>query len=451
MATTSRKNGKVTTSTSQSTADQATSNQPNDSHNNQESLVQVTLVNSDYSSHKKEYRSTHHFQSNARYFTMCIYGLIFVALATIIIILIANWNNTSAFIGSFFDTLTPFIIAFFIAYILNPFVRRTDALLKRKLFKNRMEKGRKLLSITIVYLIVLSLITITLLYITPELMHSTEDIQKVYTKINVPEIEHSIIQTLDGLQEKYPQLNFQIIEDKINELIPSLVSYGTTLLTNLLSISFSIVRTLINIILAIVISCYMLSDKFDLVKNSKRMVYAMFPKKRAQFIVETAGECNTIFSQFIIGKAIDSLIIGIICFFLMTILRLDYAILFSVIVGITNMIPYFGPFIGAVPGVVIYTFIDPISAIIFAIMIFILQQFDGLYLGPKILGGSTGLTPLWVIFGITVGGAYGGVLGMFLGVPITAVVAYLLNKFITSRLEKKNLSDDIFETPSNLK
>ena len=123
----------------------------------------------------------------------------------------------------------------------------------------------------------------------------------------------------------------------------------------------------------------------------------------------------------------------------LSILRLDYAVLVSVIVGITNMIPYFGPFIGAVPGILLYLCIRPLDAVIFAIMILVLQQFDGWILGPKILGDSTGLSPLWVIFGITIGGAYGGVIGMFLGVPLVAVVAYLLNQAVQSVLKKKRL------------
>ena len=121
---------------------------------------------------------------------------------------------------------------------------------------------------------------------------------------------------------------------------------------------------------------------------------------------------------------------------------MPYALLISVIVGVTNMIPYFGPFIGAVPGVLIYLFISPLEALGFAVMILALQQFDGLILGPKILGSSTGLKPLWVIFAITLGGAYGGVLGMFLGVPVVAVISHLFNKFLKNKLAHKHIPDD---------
>ena len=150
-------------------------------------------------------------------------------------------------------------------------------------------------------------------------------------------------------------------------------------------------------------------------------------------------QCNHIFNGFLFGKVIDSLIIGLLCLIAMTILRLPFALLLSVIVCITNLIPYFGPIFGAIPGVLIYLFMDPKLSLVFAIMILILQQFDGLYLGPKILGDLTGIKPLWVIFGITVGGAYFGVIGMFLGVPTVAVFMYLVDLFMEKKLQKKKL------------
>ena len=123
----------------------------------------------------------------------------------------------------------------------------------------------------------------------------------------------------------------------------------------------------------------------------------------------------------------------------MTILRLPFTPIVSLIVGITNMIPYFGPFIGAVPGIVLILMVDPIQAIIFTILIIVIQQFDGLYLGPRILGETVGLRPLWIIFAITVGGSIGGVVGMFLGVPVVAVLAYLADKLLTRLVKKKNV------------
>ncbi len=382
------------------------------------------------------------FQPNSHYYTICIYGLIFVTLATLIIMAIVNWGRLVSFLQNVFSVLTPFVIAFFIAYILNPLVKWFNRLFEKKLMKKSSVKARKIIAIAITYLVVLTCFTIVILYITPELVNSAKDLDSSYKKINLTEVEKGINNFLSGLSNTFPNLNFEAVESKINEMIPKLFNYGTDVISYLLSISVSIVKMVINILLAFVISCYMLADKHSLKHNFKRITYCILPKKRATYFLQTLRECNTIFSKFIVGKFIDSLIIGIICFIAMSILRLDYAILLSIIVGVTNMIPYFGPFIGAVPGVLIYLFLNPIEALIFAIMIFILQQFDGLYLGPKILGESTGLTPLWVIFGITIGGAYAGILGMFLGVPFVAVFAYLANKYINNRLKRKGIEVD---------
>ena len=171
-------------------------------------------------------------------------------------------------------------------------------------------------------------------------------------------------------------------------------------------------------------------DKKILAKNSCRILYAIMSKNKTLALVKTVKECNNIFYNFVMGKALDSSIIFVITFIAMSIFKLKFTLLISVFVGITNMIPYFGPFIGAIPGIIILLIVNPVHAIIFTIEIIIIQQFDGLYLGPKILGDSCGIKPLWVIFGITIGGAYGGPFGMFVGVPLTAIIAHLINKLI---------------------
>lgn len=193
----------------------------------------------------------------------------------------------------------------------------------------------------------------------------------------------------------------------------------------------------------------MLIDKNIISLNVKRLLYAIFSKDKTDSFLNTVFECNKIFGRYIVGKTIDSTIIGILCFIFMNIAGLKYSLLISLIVGITNMIPYFGPFIGAVPGAILCLTTGWQYCIIFCILIFILQQFDGLYLGPKILGDSTGLRPVWIIFAITAGGWAAGVIGMFLGVPVVAVIAYLIQRFINRRLDKKQLTDSDFATDSD--
>ena len=213
----------------------------------------------------------------------------------------------------------------------------------------------------------------------------------------------------------------------------------TNVVPMIFTTSISVVKGLLNVLIAFIVSVYMISDKKLLARGFKRVLYSVASEKAGDMIMETLRECYHIFSQFVLGKTVDSFIIGWICFFLMTILRLPFTPIISLIVGITNMIPYFGPFIGAVPGVVLILMVDPIKAIIFTVLIIVVQQFDGLYLGPRILGETVGLRPLWIIFAITVGGSIGGVVGMFLGVPVVAVSAYLMDKLLNKLVRKKNV------------
>lgn len=381
----------------------------------------------------------HKFETNKKYFIISIYTLAVIAIATIMISLILNFSYTVQAVKDATTVLSPFITAFFIAYILNPIVITIDKKLLQKKCKLKSKKVRKFLSILLSYLLVIGLITISLVYIIPQLIATVSELNGTVTDVYTKSIDF-----IRNLEETFPYVDFAAIEKKLTTSFPEIISYGTNLITNLfpalIDISVSIIRIVINLLLSIVISCYMLSDKKVLKRNVKRIIYALLPEQKAKNLLTNARECDSIFSRFIVGKTIDSLIIGVICYILMRVLRLDYALLLSVIVGITNMIPYFGPFIGAVPGVIIFLTISPIKAVVFALMILALQQFDGLYLGPKILGESTGLKPLWVIFGITVGGACWGVIGMFLGVPLTAVISFLLNKALTNRLQKKNIN-----------
>lgn len=382
------------------------------------------------------------FETNSKYFTICVYTLCVIAIGTVLIYAIVNWSKTKETISNVITVLSPFFAGFFIAYVLNPLVLALDKLfskitIKKKQMKTNLRRGLAILSS---YIIALGIVIVIMIYIVPQFLNSIQDLTD-----RVPDMYNAAYDYLNGFQERYPNLDVEFVQEKINELKPRLIDFGTNMVTNafplLFDLSVSIVKSVINLLLALVISAYILIDKHMLKRNIRRFIYSLFNKVTSEYICSTAQKCNFIFSGFIFGKLIDSIIIGILCFIIMVIIRLPYAVLLSTIVGITNMIPYFGPFIGAVPGVVIYLLLDPIKAIIFAIMILVLQQFDGLYLGPKILGESTGLKPIWVIFAITVGGAYFGVLGMFLGVPIVAVFAFLLNEFIDRKLAKKNITE----------
>lgn len=377
------------------------------------------------------------FSASPKYFTICVYALGTIAVAALIIFAIVNIGKISGAIRQFLNVISPFITAFFIAFIINPLVKKIERLLER-MFHLKRVRSRVLISMLLSYLIVFGIIVIGMVYVVPQVTESIGDLLKKQEGLYL-----QVVDFLQNIEEYFPQIDFDSIETQLQSFWPQLVNYGTSLASNMvpkiLDLGISIAKIAINLLLSVAISIYMLYDKRGLSKIMTKVVYAVLPSGYASKTTDTVKECGKIFSGFIVGKSIDSLIIGVLCFLIMQILKLPYGVLLSVIVGITNMIPYFGPFIGAVPGILLFLCIHPVDALVFAIMIFALQQFDGWVLGPMILGESTGLTPLWVIFAITVGGAYAGVLGMFLGVPIVAVVAYLMNRLIEGKLQKKRI------------
>lgn len=363
------------------------------------------------------------------------YIVALVAIIAIIFLMIANWGVVLAVIGKFLTILMPFILGFFFACFINPLVKRVHSLLNR-IKTGKGAKIKKAFSVIISYVVVIGVITVLLIYIIPQIKASIGELGNTIQDGYQYMITHQ-----KELNEKIPFIGLGGGIEYIKEFAyKKIMSNSSEILPYVYHVSSSLLTTSYNVLMGLVISIYIILDMKKLKRSARKVVYALSPKKKEQEVWETMKQCSHIFNGFLIGKMIDSLIIGILCLIAMSILKLPYALLLSLIVCITNMIPYFGPIIGAIPGVMIYLFIDIRYAFIFALMILILQQFDGLYLGPKILGDQMGIKPLWVIFGITVGGAYFGVMGMFLGVPVVAVIMYLLQLFLDKKLKKKNIS-----------
>lgn len=193
---------------------------------------------------------------------------------------------------------------------------------------------------------------------------------------------------------------------------------------------------------AVIASVYMLASKQKLTQQIKRMLYAFFPTQPVNIFLSYCRRANSIFAAFINGKLIDSAIIGALCFVFSQLLHVPFAILVSVIVGVTNIIPFFGPIIGAIPCLMILSIVDPWSALRFAVLIILLQQFDGNILGPKILGDSTGLSPILVLIAIVAGGGLFGFVGMVLGVPTFALLYSILRDITAVNLVKRGVDEN---------
>lgn len=378
------------------------------------------------------------FTWNRKYLTVCLYAILVVLASVLIIKTVIDWDNVVLRFKAALAVLSPFLWGAFIAFLINPLVKLFNKLFgKIKPFKKH-EKPRKFLSLLISYLLVIALVVLMFVYLLPQIGTSLTEIVN-----QVPGWINQINEGLMKFETDHPDFDYDIVNEFLNNITPQLMEFSKRVVTDVVPVIFttsiSVVKGLLNVLIAFIVSVYMVSDKKLLARGFKRVLYSVASEKTGDVIMETLRECYHIFSQFVLGKTVDSFIIGWICFFLMTILRLPFTPIVSLIVGITNMIPYFGPFIGAVPGIVLILMVDPIQAIIFTVLIIVIQQFDGLYLGPRILGETVGLRPLWIIFAITVGGSIGGVVGMFLGVPVVAVLAYLFDKLLNRLVRKKNV------------
>lgn len=394
------------------------------------------------------------FQFNRHYFLIAVYIILIVAISAIVIRFTFDWHNMSGILKSIYNVTAPFIIGTFVAFILNPLVKWFKTSVFQKIFRIKKEKPATYLSIASTYIVVFGLLVILIMYIVPQIYSSIIDLTG---QINT--LYYNAMTILTEFQKNHTDMTFidyNKIIDTINNAVPQIINYLTGITGSVVpfiySAASSFLKSIYNIIIAIIVSIYIIGDQKNLISNFKKLIYAILPVKGRNGIIDVLNQSVKIFGDFVWGKAVDSIIIGLINFIAMTILNLKFSVLISVIVGITNMIPYFGPFIGGAIGAVILLITSPLKALIFVALILVLQQFDGIYLGPKILGSSIGIKPLWVIFGITAGGSIGGVIGMFLGVPCVAVLSYILDKFINAKLREKNLvfSDGkIYETDDN--
>ena len=379
------------------------------------------------------------FSSKHRsYFTISLYVLGVVAISTLIIKSIVNWASTKAFLSAVISLLAPFFLGIFFAFLIHPLVKRFEKNLFHDKCHIKSQKLRQFLAILISYIIVLGATTLFLIIVIPQITNSLSDVLDIFKSWYAIASDFVL-----NLESHYPEFDFAFIDETLDQFFPSIVNYLSNLLTNtipmLFSASVSVLTWLFNILIALAVSCYILADRKTIKNNFKKFLYAVFSTKNADGLIATLKSCNNIFSGFIVGKFIDSLIIGILCAILLMIFKMPFVALISVIVGVTNMIPYFGPIIGAIPGFLIIVISDFKQAVVYLILILALQQFDGNILGPKILGDSTGLKPLWIIFAITVGGWLWGPVGMFLGVPLLAVISFLTNRWIEQRLACKEI------------
>lgn len=362
--------------------------------------------------------------SRKGYFRLILFIIIILVTSKIV----DNYAFFISITSKLLHLLSPLFWGVGIAYVLNP---------PMMILEKKFPKHKRVFSLLVVYAIFIGILVIFFVFVGPEIIKNTIDLTERLLII----WNNSYDYISDLLEELSTGLGIDLSFLNINEnTFPKILEFFNTTFNHVFFTALNITKGFFTFVLGIFVSLYLLSSKERYLANTKKYVFAFLGKDKSKIIYNYAAKINIIFKNFLVGKFIDSLIVGIICFIGFTLLKINYAFLFSLIVGITNMIPYFGPFIGAVPAFVITLFFSPVQAIWVAIFLLALQQFDGWYLGPAILSESVGTSPLFIILAILIGGGFFGPIGMLLAVPTFKSVSIIWNDYIESRIKRGDIS-----------
>lgn len=379
-----------------------------------------------------------------KYLYWGVTAILVISVSIFVFYGVFHLDEIKSAISKWITILMPIIYGLAIGYLLSPVVNYQEKHIFNPFFyeKCRIEKNKKsrkriralaifvTLSFALLLLFGLFSLLIPQLFISisnlitsfPEIYDNfIQSVEEVF--MDNPDLETDVIGYLNAASEYTEKfLNTQILP-RVNQIFVQLSS-GV----------LNFIGVLKNIFIGIIVSIYIMSSKELFGAQAKKLAYAVLKPYRANILIKNLRLTNEMFSGFISGKLLDSFIIGIMCFLAMKLMNMPYPVLISVIIGITNIIPFFGPYLGAIPCGILILLVNPIQCIYFIVFIIILQTFDGNVLGPKILGQSTGLSSFWVIVAILLGGGLFGILGMFIGVPVFAVIYALIKAFINRTL-----------------
>lgn len=356
------------------------------------------------------------------------------------------------FVRKLTSVLAPVVYGAVIAYLLTPVMNWIERVLHaawQKVFPKKHLKNAagilRFFSILLAEAVAILLIYLLMSVLIPQLIDSVamliNNAESYYNKIyvwvtNLLEKNPEIAGWMETNLENYYNDLMKVLTEQV---LPGAQQMLTTITGGIWTGIWGLVTFTTNFLVGIIISVYLLAMKEKSLARCCKLLYALLQEEQARWVVRATRKTDQIFSGFVRGKMLDSLIIGILCFIGCSIFSLPYTPLVSVVVGVTNMIPFFGPFLGAAPSAFLILLVSPKQCLIFIVFIIVLQQIDGNIIGPKILGDATGISSFWVVVAITVGGGFAGVLGMFLGVPIFACLQTLVKYLTDRRLEKRHM------------
>ena len=371
-------------------------------------------------------------------------ALAVIALSVAFGFFLSRFELVSGALGKIASILMPIIYGAVLAYLMLPIYNKTRACTTLKLktvMKSESAIGKlakmagTLVSLIVLFAIVAGLFSMIIPQIYTSIIGLQESIGEYINNLTLwmtklfednPDVQQAVMPYYEQAVEEFQKWLTE-------KLVPNMSMIIGQLSTGLLNV----VTVVKNILIGVIVMVYFLNIKDTLAAQSKKIIYSVFKLKEANRIVSEVRFAHGVFGGFITGKLLDSLIIGIMCFFALKFLKMPYVLLISVIIGVTNVIPFFGPFIGAIPSAFLILLVSPVKCLYFLIFILILQQFDGNILGPKILGDSTGLPSFWVLFSILLFGGLMGFVGMIIGVPTFAVIYRLTSMYVSNSLVKK--------------
>ncbi len=371
--------------------------------------------------------------------------LILIAFAMTLLVALLNLSSVFKYFGFFLDLITPILIALGFAFVLNipmifienkllAFIDKIPPRKKKKKAINR-DKLKRFLAIILTILIILGAIVGVFTFLIPQLITSIETLVEKF-----PDYYASFKEWTDQvlLTFKLPGGVWDQLSSQWDEVFKGLGNYLMDLIPSIYDATVSVTTGIFNLLLGFVLSIYMLADKEKLLATKDKIFQAYLPKDKLDFIEDVSATANEVFHGFIAGQVTEAIIVGTLCTLGLAILQVPYALLIGVLVGSTSLIPVFGAFLGAIPSAFILLIVDPLYALIFIIFILLLQQVEGNFIYPKVVGSSIGLSGIWVLIGMLIGANLFGFLGIILGIPTLAVFYSVFKKITNKRIEKKN-------------
>ena len=341
-------------------------------------------------------------------------------------------------ISKIITAFKPFIIGGVIAFLINLPMK----LIEEKVVKPLCEKNEKLLKMSRIISLVYTLIIVGILlwvfisYIVPHVADSLVSLTN-----NIPSYISALQNEIMTKLNNFHLLDESVIdvESIIQKSLTQIQNLINMFISNLLNFTIGITNFFVNLFLGIVIAMYILLSKEKLILQFKKFIYALLSNEKCEKIIYVLQLTNNKFSRFILGQSIDGLILGVVFFIIFSLVNIPFALLISIMIPILNFIPIFGTYVGIAISAFIILMVEPTSVLLFLVLVFTVQQLDGKFVYPFVVGNSLGLSPLWILLAIVVGGNLFGIIGMILGMPLVSVIYELLSKFINKKIQKKNI------------